>query len=829
MGAWQTLRNTPFFVPADQPIELYFFQRVFCRLCQRKGRHTEDGRNNSYAQTLDARARREKADLYNMNMGEQILYDEDIEEKEVLLVEFERAMKRLFQVIKDDRIFNPHEYDANANGKVGWLEFCSLWKEKPIAIRLSMPERIFLVFEDAERSILGRIMSVLVFVTILISTGSFIISTLPEMQDTCPLRGEESFDEDCRPTMKKYFNTIDLVCIMFFTFEYGIRLLLSACMRTELVDRDMLLHRMVTDEVIKPPRFYRRAWGFVKNWCNLIDMAAILPWYFSQMITDSRGVGGTFLSIIRLMRVVRAIRLARRFEAVIIIMRSQRKSLRALNVLVLNLCLGMLIFGALMYFAEQGTWNPETLAWERQGADGYPEKNPFESIPACFWWAIVTATTVGYGDMHTPTTAYGKIIAGFSMVWSVCVLALPIGVIGGNFIQVWKEYDLEKHKNLQNKQREDMMLKKSGCWGDPLHYSKSLLIEIWHDSGIMSKEAVQAEFLGEVDCMLTLPPKARFSEQRTLKVTPNFDKARRQVRGQLTFEYSWEPTLLKDSDDEALMSGTLQVRIIKGVGLQSIGWKGKGKNAIASSDPFCIIVAHPHSPKEDGTLEEAIQRTRMLENTTNPFWDETVNFDFLWSGQVDTLQVRPAPSLQPSAAAGGSWANRRPEIERKSLLSPDSPSVADGEPSRVSLRKANSVSSTVAMINPIEISPPKRSMTSLRSPRISTTAPRSPRKGTNISPRACEINQNIGAAKGLNKVAAKPLLQASPRQPQTQENLINKTVPKLEADVAQLKAAVPQLQNEVAGVRADLQKILRVLLEKNAQESSLQQRPSSVT
>jgi voltage-gated potassium channel len=137
------------------------------------------------------------------------------------------------------------------------------------------------------------------------------------------------------------------------------------------------------------------------------------------------------------MRVVRAFRLARRFEAVIIIMRSQRKSLRALYVLVLNLLIGMLFFGALMYSAEQGTWNPETSAWERLSY-GEPEKNPFDSIPACFWWAIVTATTVGYGDTFTPRTPPGKAVAALTMVWSVCVLALPIGVIGGNFIQVWE-------------------------------------------------------------------------------------------------------------------------------------------------------------------------------------------------------------------------------------------------------------------------------------------------------------------------------------------------------------------------------------------------------
>merc|ERR1719223_304560 len=137
-------------------------------------------------------------------------------------------------------------------------------------------------------------------------------------------------------------------------------------------------------------------------------------------------------------------------------MRSLRKSLRALYVLVLNLCLGMVIFGALMYFAEQGDWYEEAGAFMRWEGTQWNDtslrhtavrgRSPFESIPSCFWWAIVTATTVGYGDYYSPTTVAGKFVAGISMVWSLCVLALPIGVIGGNFAMVWEDYDKEKQE-----------------------------------------------------------------------------------------------------------------------------------------------------------------------------------------------------------------------------------------------------------------------------------------------------------------------------------------------------------------------------------------------
>jgi hypothetical protein len=167
-------------------------------------------------------------------------------------------MVRLFRVIKDDRKFDIMEYDVNKNGKVGWYEFCSLWKERPIQVNLTISERMYLTLEDAERSTLGKIMSMAVFLTILVSTGSFIISTIPDatLQDFCPMPHEAGFDETCKPTPKAFFKLIDAACAIFFTVEYSLRFILSAWMRTELVDRDknLLLEWMVTEDIIKVPR-----------------------------------------------------------------------------------------------------------------------------------------------------------------------------------------------------------------------------------------------------------------------------------------------------------------------------------------------------------------------------------------------------------------------------------------------------------------------------------------------------------------------------------------------------------------------------------------------
>eukprot|EP00747_Dinoflagellata_sp_TGD_P165303 gnl/TRDRNA2_/TRDRNA2_186395_c0_seq1.p1 gnl/TRDRNA2_/TRDRNA2_186395_c0~~gnl/TRDRNA2_/TRDRNA2_186395_c0_seq1.p1 ORF type:complete len:732 (-),score=128.69 gnl/TRDRNA2_/TRDRNA2_186395_c0_seq1:168-2363(-) len=602
-------KHVPWLVPATQPIELFFFQRVFTSLCYR--RKTASGVIKDLTK---------KAGKYD--------------EKVVPLVEFQRAMVRLFRVLKDTREFDPRDYDFDQVGAVGWYDFCSVWRDRQISVKLSIAERVFLTLEDSERSKAGRIMSLLVFMFIFVSVTNFILSTLPEMQQECPV-----VSLTCRPRPLVFFDEIDLYCVIFFTWEYGTRLLLSAFMRSELVDRDKskLLEWMISEEAIEIPTPWQRIVSFGLDWSNIIDLAAVLPWYLSQIIEDTHG-DSVVLRLIRLTRVIRAFRLGRRFEAVIVIMRSLKRSLRALYVLVLNLTLGMVLFGALMYSFEQGEWNRETLAFERAESfefnsttrewDEVRSKSPFESIPACFWWAVVTATTVGYGDAHTPTTASGKICAAIAMAWSLCVLALPIGVIGGNFSQVWREFDTEKKLLADIRLQEEWMMKKSVALSDPLSYCRRILIEVWHDAGISDTVGQgYAEFMGEVDFKLDLSAEQVLRRRETQPLVENLSKGNRCVRGSLTFEYSWRSRNLVKSN--TLLAGTLELTVLNAERLISIDWKGS-----CMSDPFCVVIAHPHSPSEDGDIEEVSQRTMTVYDQRHPTWNETMTFEFLWNEEV---------------------------------------------------------------------------------------------------------------------------------------------------------------------------------------------------
>ena len=91
------------------------------------------------------------------------------------------------------------------------------------------------------------------------------------------------------------------------------------------------------------------------------------------------------------------------------------------NELLLSLVLVLfliIIASCLLYFAEHH----------------HPENKGFTSIPATLWWAVVTLTTTGYGDMY-PVTTVGKILAGIIMLTGVAFFALPAGIITAGFLE----------------------------------------------------------------------------------------------------------------------------------------------------------------------------------------------------------------------------------------------------------------------------------------------------------------------------------------------------------------------------------------------------------
>lgn len=156
----------------------------------------------------------------------------------------------------------------------------------------------------------------------------------------------------------------------------------------------------------------------------LIDLLAIVPSYLTMTNVDLR-----VLRALRLARVFRVAKLARYARALRTLGRAIRSEQENLISAMTILSLVLIVAASLMYYAER----------ERQ-----PET--FSSIPASMWWAIVTLTTVGYGDAY-PVTVAGKIIGGLVAVVGIGSFAIPTAILGAAFLR-----ELEARKEREERE-----------------------------------------------------------------------------------------------------------------------------------------------------------------------------------------------------------------------------------------------------------------------------------------------------------------------------------------------------------------------------------------
>uniref|UniRef100_A0A8C0FZ68 BTB domain-containing protein n=1 Tax=Chelonoidis abingdonii TaxID=106734 RepID=A0A8C0FZ68_CHEAB len=269
-------------------------------------------------------------------------------------------------------------------------------------------KQVWLLFEYPESSQAARIIAIISVLVILISVVIFCLETLPEFRDERDISLPVS-EGVCGPgpaalppssplpgdlvRLDDPFFIVETICICWFSFELVVRFLASPS---------------------KP--------AFFKDIMNMIDFVAIIP-YFVALGTEfarQRGVGQPAMSlailrVIRLVRVFRIFKLSRHSKGLQILGQTLKASMRELGLLIFFLFIGVILFSSAVYFAE---------------AD-HTETN-FTSIPEAFWWAVVTMTTVGYGDM-SPVTVGGKIVGSLCAIAGVLTISLPVPVIVSNF------------------------------------------------------------------------------------------------------------------------------------------------------------------------------------------------------------------------------------------------------------------------------------------------------------------------------------------------------------------------------------------------------------
>lgn len=175
-----------------------------------------------------------------------------------------------------------------------------------------------------------------------------------------------------------FFNRVEWGFTILFTLEYLLRLW---CIK----------HTML----------------YARSFYGIVDLLGILPTYLSLLAPGAQYL--LVIRVLRVLRVFRVLRLVRYVNEASLLVEALHASRRKITVFLFTVATLVIVFGALMYLVE----GPE---------------HGFSSIPKSIYWAVVTLTTVGYGDI-SPQTEVGRFVASCVMIMGYAIIAVPTGIV----------------------------------------------------------------------------------------------------------------------------------------------------------------------------------------------------------------------------------------------------------------------------------------------------------------------------------------------------------------------------------------------------------------
>ncbi|MEL7219626.1 MAG: ion transporter, partial [Pseudomonadota bacterium] len=217
-------------------------------------------------------------------------------------------------------------------------------------------------------------------------------------------------EETIGPVWRAWIDHLNIAIVVIFAIEYIVRLWVAG----------------------EDPR-YRGFAGRLRYMATpyaITDLIAFLPELLWIIFTPA-GVGDDVLIVLRVLRLARLVKLARFVPAFDVLGATvARAGTQLLTTLAMALAL-VYVSAVALYFIE--------------GVGGQQQEG-FSSIPRSLWWAIVTLTTVGYGDVY-PVTALGRVFAAIISLAGIGVVALPAGVFASAFSDELREREIKKLKD----------------------------------------------------------------------------------------------------------------------------------------------------------------------------------------------------------------------------------------------------------------------------------------------------------------------------------------------------------------------------------------------
>nr|XP_057908863.1 potassium voltage-gated channel subfamily S member 2-like isoform X2 [Doryrhamphus excisus] len=251
----------------------------------------------------------------------------------------------------------------------------------------STRRRVWLMLDNPGYSGASRIISILSILVVLGSIATMCMNSMSEFS---------LMDREGRPVEDPRFEIVEHFGIAWFTLE------------------------LVARFAVAPDLVH-----FFEHPLNVIDLVSILPFYLTLVINlvveSSPALAnlGRVAQVLRLMRIFRILKLARHSTGLRSLGATLRNSYKEVGLLLLYLAVGVSFFSVMAYTVEN------------------EDSEDLSTIPACWWWATVSMTTVGYGDV-VPLSLAGKLTASACILAGILVVVLPITLIFNKFSLFYK-------------------------------------------------------------------------------------------------------------------------------------------------------------------------------------------------------------------------------------------------------------------------------------------------------------------------------------------------------------------------------------------------------